>query len=161
MRIPEAWTEASGDLNHLILESAYLHDKTLYRKLNQEMASNLRRRLTRILDLPRRERHDLYHPLLGTIPFAVLAQSLAVNWLSHEGNAMMSGFLDALSIPHDGHGCAQEFPESVPDKKLKSAVNQLSQSYPSEDLYFYLGIFEDLSGTQWDGLRAVRETLKN
>jgi len=62
MRISETWSEISESLNHQIIEAAYLHDKSLYRRLNQEMAKGLRKRTKGVLEMPRAQRHALYRP---------------------------------------------------------------------------------------------------
>lgn len=155
MYCTEAWGTISPSLNHLIFESAYNGDKKLYRRVIQDLAGNLRRRPKVILEMPRSARHELFQPLMGLPAFEVLAQNLIIHWLKQERSGMVIAFLDALGIAHDGRGFADEFPEEVPQAKLKAAVKTLLKEYPEEEVAFYLNIFDSLTGTEWDGLEEL------
>ncbi len=155
MRISEVWSELTPELNHRVLEASYLHDKALYRRLNQEMAKGLGKRPKTILEMPRLERHSLYQPLLGMNIYMVLAQNLTINWLSYEATSLLTSFLDALGIEHDGKGCAEAFPEDVPKAKLVKAMKSLVDAGDKEGALFYLSIFPDISGIEWKAYDAA------
>lgn len=158
MRISEVWSELSPELNHRVLESGYLHDKALYRKLNREMAKGLGKRPKSILEMPRKERHGLYQPLLGMPIYMVMAQNLTINWLSNEATSLLTSFLDQLGIEHDGKGCAEDFPEEVPKAKLVKAMKSLVDAGDKDGALFYLCIFPDISGIEWkDYDKALEE----
>lgn len=157
MHISTAWSEISSELNHTIFECAYLNDKSLYRRLNRELAQGLRKRPKQILEMPRKERHEQFQPLISMPLYFVLAQNTAINWLTYDGNHLMVAFLDALDIPHDGKGCSDRFPGDVDSKKLKTAMEKLISGEDSEAALFYLSIFPDISGTHWDGYAKALE----
>lgn len=159
MQISRAWADISPELNHRILECAYLNDKTLYRKLNRELAQGLRKRPKQLLEMPRRKRHELFQPILSIPVYLVLAQNTAINWLTHDGSELMVAFLDGLEIAHDGRGCYERFPDDVDEKKLTSAMQQLIQGDDPEASVFYLSIFPDISGTQWKSYSKVLEKV--
>ncbi|MGF1678354.1 MAG: hypothetical protein ACFCUX_04075 [Candidatus Methylacidiphilales bacterium] len=162
MLICELWKELSPELNHKILEAACLHDKTLYRKVHGELAPALKKRPKQVLDLPRAERHELYRPLLQIPIYFVLAQNLAINWLGHEGIELLTTFLDALGIEHDGKGCAEFFPNTVSREDLERAMKALLSStrFSREESVFYLRLFPDISGVEWDDYEAVLEKTR-
>ncbi|MEM6884922.1 MAG: hypothetical protein AAF571_07805 [Verrucomicrobiota bacterium] len=149
MRISEVWSELSPELNHRVLEAGYLHDKVLYRKLNQEMARGLGKRPKVLKEMPRKERHELYRALLGMPIYMVIAQNLTINWLSHEATSLLTTFLDQLGVEHDGKGCAEEFPEEVVKPKLIKAMKALLDQGDRDGALFYLWIFPDISGIEW------------
>ncbi|MEO0453364.1 MAG: hypothetical protein AAFY98_04420 [Verrucomicrobiota bacterium] len=151
----EAWAGISQELNHRILECVYLGDKKLYRRLVNDLSAQLRKRTKVILETPRSGRHQLFQPLLTLPNVEVLAQNLAIHWLSHERSDMVTGFLDHLGIEHDGHGFVDEFPDDLPAKKLKSAVDQMKKDFPEEEIWFYLRIFSSLTGTTWENLEKL------
>lgn len=155
MYCTQAWGTISSDLNHRVLESAYLNDKKLYRRLVQDMAMNLRKRPKVVLEMPRTARHELFQPLLQLPQFEVLAQNLVIHWLSQEKREMVTGFLDHLKIPHDENGFAEDFPEDMPKGSLKKAVDRLLKEGPEEDVWFYLRIFDNLTGTEWKALEEL------
>ncbi|MEM1158205.1 MAG: hypothetical protein AAF649_00230 [Verrucomicrobiota bacterium] len=159
MRISEVWSELSPELNHRVLESGYLNDKTLYRKLNREMAKGLGKRPKGLLEMPRKERHALYQPLLGMPIYMVMAQNLTITWLSHEAASLLTTFLDQLGIEHDGKGCAENFPEEVSKAKLIKAMNSLMHESDKEGALFYLSIFPDISGVEWKAYDKALEEV--
>jgi len=158
MRISEIWSELSPELNHRVLEAGYLHDKALYRKLNREMAQGLGKRPKGLMEMPRKERHALYQPLLGMSIYMVMAQNLTINWLTHEATSLLTSFLDQLGIEHDGKGCAEEFPEEITKTKLVKAMKLLIDEGDKGGALFYLSIFPDISGIEWkDYDKALEE----
>lgn len=151
----EAWKEVTLDLNHEVLEAAYVHEKKLYRRLVQEMAQNLRKRPQMLLEMPRRERHAVFYPLLQLPHFDLTAQNLIIVWLSKTKAPMMTAFLDALGIAHDGKGYADEFPETVDEAGLKRAVEELYDKFPHDAVGLYLRVLDRVSGVAWPALPAL------
>lgn len=158
MRISKVWSDLSPELNHRVLEAGYLHDKALYRKLNQEMARGLGKRTKSLLEMPRQQRHMLYQPLLAMPIYMVMAQNLTINWLSHEATSLLTSFLDQLGIEHDGKGCAEAFPDEVTKAKLTKAMKSLIAEGDTEGALFYLKIFPDISGVEWKDYDAALES---
>lgn len=155
MLCSQAWGSIDPSLNHRIFESAYVGDKKLYRRAIQDLSANLRRRPKLVLEMPRAARHELFQPLMGLPVFEVLAQNLVIHWLKQDRADMVIAFLDALGIGHDGRGFVDDFPEKMPKAKLKSAMKNLLQDYPQEEVAFYLTIFDTLSGAQWEDLEEL------
>ncbi|MFZ5807128.1 MAG: hypothetical protein ACOY3I_07985 [Verrucomicrobiota bacterium] len=162
MRAYEAWSELSQNLHHEILESAYIHNKKLYRNLIEDMAQNLRFRPQRLLDTPRKERHAQFHILLGLPNFDILAQNLLMSWLLCAEWTMMGAFLDELKIPHDGKGCVEHLPEKVDENLLKKSVENLYQKFDPEKVSLYLKTFDTVGGQHWitpEMIHAKAETI--
>lgn len=149
MRAFQIWNDLSVNLNHEILESAYLNNKKLYRSLVDEMAKNLHQRSQKLLDTPRAERHIAFKGILLLPNFDVLTQNLLMSWLLHSESALMAAFLDELKIPHDGRGCVEELPEKVDDKLFSSAVAALYKKFDQEKVTVYLKTFDSVGGRNW------------
>ena len=151
----EVWKSVPAALTHAVLETAYVHEKKLYRQLVSEMSANLRKREQFVLKMPRAERHALFQPLLALPNFEIIGQNLFITWLGMTQETMMTAFLDHLGIKHDGHGYAEAFPESVEDGKLKKAVESLYAAYPEDKVNVYLGVMERVSGVSWPALAPL------
>jgi hypothetical protein len=102
------------------------------------------------LDVDRKARHLA---TLGSVPDSVAARALIVYHLA-EQRPMMSAFLDALGIEHED-GLIKE--ESVkPDAgKIGSAVAQLGQQFPAEDVRLYLTTLLSQDPETWGALQDV------
>ncbi len=146
----QAWTHISPGLNHRIFESACLNDKKLYRTAINDLATHLRKRPQKLLDMPRAERHALFEPLMGLPQLDILAQNLIILWLSTDRVDMLNDFLDSLGIEHDDQGCADSIPETMDPGKIAAAVTSLRKKYPSEDVDLYLRVFDRISGVKWE-----------
>ena len=154
----ELWGDLSKELNHQILEAAYVHEKRLYRHAVQDLSGALRKRPQLILEIPRGQRHELFQPLLALPHFDTLGYNLVINWLGTCCTAMLVDFLDAAGVAHNGKGTAEEFPESVPVARLEKACTLLYGKYPPEQVTLYLKLFPNITGAVWEGLeKQVRK----
>jgi hypothetical protein len=89
---------------------------------------------------------------LGSPHFNLLAQNLFIHWLRNHETAMLSDFLGVLGIDHDGHGCVEDFPQSVEPRKAKKAVALIYDRYPQERVEVYLNLLDSITGIEWPGL---------
>lgn len=152
MLVSELWSGLSPELNHEILEAAYEGEKKLYRRVVQDLGAHLRRRPNLLLNMPRAQRHQLFLPLLGLPQCDLLAQNLVMHWLGSTQTPMLIRFLDLSGVAHDGQGFAEEFPQAVPDPKLKTAVETLYAEFDPEKVSLYLRLFPSLTGAAWENL---------
>jgi hypothetical protein len=155
MHAIEFWGTISPSLNQEILETAYLHEKKLYRRVVDDLAANLRKRPKMILEMPRAARHELFRPLLALPAFHLITQNLMIHWLATSQVALMNAFLDVLGIKHDGAGSVDAFPEKVEKSKLSAAVEKLYQDFESDKVTAYLSVFDSISGVEWADLNSL------
>ncbi|MEM9400606.1 MAG: hypothetical protein AAF984_10390 [Verrucomicrobiota bacterium] len=160
MQAYEAWSELSPELNHEILESAYLNNKKLYRTVLEECGSQLRKRVAGLKQLPRKERHMIFLPVLSLPMCHVVTQNLLMNWLGKDKVEMLNKFLDGLNIEHDGSGCASNFPEKMDSETLKLAVDTLYEKFDESAVSLYLKTFDSLTGMNWSGIDDLIRTNK-
>jgi hypothetical protein len=155
MHAIELWSTLSPALNHEILETAYLNEKKLYRRVVDDIAANLRKRPKMILEMPRQARHELFRPLLQLPGFHIITQNLLIHWLATTQTALMNAFLDGLAIKHDGAGSVDAFPESVDKAKLAGTVQKLYADFEEEKVTAYLSVFDSISGVKWPDLEPL------
>ncbi len=155
MHAIEFWSTISPSLNQEILETAYLNEKKLYRRVVDDLAANLRKRPKVVLEMPRQARHELFRPLLQLPNLHILSQNLFIHWLATTQVPLMNAFLDALDIKHDGAGSVEAFPATVEKKKLSAAVDKLYAGFEQEKVSAYLSVFDSISGAKWDDLGSL------
>ena len=86
----------------------------------------------------------------------VAAQVLQL-WLLKGHTTLLTAFLDGLGIPHDGEGAAEDIPDNLDAKKLKSTVTSLLKSHDPEIVKIYLHIFQLQRTEGWPELTALIE----
>jgi len=86
----------------------------------------------------------------------VAAQVLQL-WLLKGHTALLTAFLDGLGIEHDGEGAAEDIPDELDAKKLKSTVTSLFKAHDPEIVGIYLHIFQLQKSGGWAELAALIE----
>lgn len=141
-------------LSQEILENAYANDKPLYKTVLAAVAEATRVRPVFFEKKPRAQRHADMISALGRPRMEEAAASLIRGWLVKAQGAMLADFLDGLGIQHE-KGVVEEFPDSVPDDRLKSAVEGLLTRHRRECVVVYLNAISATSGVTWKNLDAL------
>mgnify|MGYP000879397274 CR=1 FL=1 len=81
----------------------------------------------------------------------VAAQVLQL-WLLKAHQPLLTAFLDGLGIAHDGEGAADDLPDTLDAKKLKSTVAALVKQFDPEVVAIYLRIFQTQKAGGWPEL---------
>ncbi len=90
---------------------------------------------------------------------AEVAEQVIQIWLMKAHQPMLIEFLDGMGIEHDGEGAADDLPEKLDAKKLKSTVTKLLDQNDSEIVAAYLHIFQGQRPEGWDSLdKLISET---
>lgn len=92
--------------------------------------------------------------LRGSVEIATQVLQL---WLLKAHPALLTSFLDGLGIEHDGEGAADDIPDNLDAKKLKSTVNDLLKNHDPELVRIYLHIFQLQRANGWEELTALIE----
>jgi hypothetical protein len=87
----------------------------------------------------------------------VAAGTLLRTWLVKKHQAMLVDFLNALEIPNE-NGVVEDLPQSVPDAKLKAAVDQVLAKHPQEAVAVYLNAFNGMNEANWPNLKTLLES---
>lgn len=114
--------------------------------------------LKRFAKLPEEQRKGYVRRTLRDKQAADLSLYVVSAALTRTRADMISAFLDALELPHEGPSLSVdgEIPEP-PAKKLKGAVDQLLAAYPARDVAIYLHAFASQPDVHWPGLDARLE----
>lgn len=73
--------------------------------------------------------------------------------LTRRNAAMISAFLDAVELPHEGASLSVEGEIAQPPaKKLKTAIDQLLAAYPPREVAIYLNAFASQPDVHWSAL---------
>jgi hypothetical protein len=83
----------------------------------------------------------------------VAAQVLQLK--GHTG--LLKGFLDGLGIEHDGEGAAEDIPDELDAKKLKSTITGLLKDHDPEIVKIYLHIFQLQRSGGWSEITSLIE----
>jgi hypothetical protein len=86
----------------------------------------------------------------------VAAQVLQL-WLLKGHTSLLKGFLDGLGIEHDGEGAAEDIPDDLDAKKLKSTVTGLLKDHDPEIVKIYLHIFQLQRSDGWPEITSLIE----
>lgn len=86
----------------------------------------------------------------------IAAQVLQL-WLLKGHTELLKAFLDGLGIEHDGEGAAEDIPDELDAKKLKSTVTGLLKKHDAEVVRIYLHIFQLQRSGGWPELTSLIE----
>lgn len=86
---------------------------------------------------------------------AEIATQVLQLWLLKAHPSLLTGFLDGLGIEHDGEGAADDIPDELDAKKLKSTVADLLKKHDPELVGIYLHIFQLQRPEGWEELTKV------
>lgn len=137
----------------------YLRDeqREVYKASISSLAANRKLRPVIVQRKPTPEQIDWLvknAKLRGSVEIATQVLQL---WLLKAHPALLTSFLDGLGIEHDGEGAADDIPDNLDAKKLKSTVNDLLKSHDPELVRIYLHIFQLQRANGWEELTALIE----
>lgn len=137
----------------------YLRDeqREVYKASINSLAANRKLRPVFVQRKPTPEQIDWLvknAKLRGSVEIATQVLQL---WLLKAHPALLTSFLDGLGIEHDGEGAADDIPDNLDAKKLKSTVNDLLKSHDPELVRIYLHIFQLQRANGWEELTALIE----
>ena len=138
----------------------YLRDeqRDVYKASLASLSANRKQRPVFIQRKPTREQIDWLVKnvkLRGSVEIATQVLQL---WLLKAHPDLLTRFLDGLGIEHDGEGAAEDIPDELDAKKLKSTVADLLQNHDPELVRIYLHIFQLQRTGGWEELTALIES---
>jgi hypothetical protein len=140
---------------HDILLSTQKDNKKLYRKAVEIMAPAMGRRLPKVLEMPKLERHAAFVQLLARSESEPLSFNLLSQWLLREQSPMLCDWLDTLGIAHDSSGCTGAFPPAPSKEVLRAAAGQLLAKYSPGLVLLYLATFNEIDEVRWKALEEL------
>jgi hypothetical protein len=146
----------SPSLAQEILNYAYESDKALYRTTLAAVADSRKLRPVFMERQPRPQRHAAMIATLTRPSLELITGNLIRSWLLKKYNGMLVDFLNSLGIAHK-EGVVEELPPTIDDDKLKVAIAELLNKYPSEVVAVYLNAFNEMNEVEWTNLKAMLE----
>jgi hypothetical protein len=137
-----------------ILEKAHETDRDTYRATMAAVADAKKLRPQFFERMPRATRHTDMIAMLAKPRLELAAANLIRNWLMKHRKDMLTDFLDALAIPHK-EGAVDDLPATMPDEKLKPAVDKLLTKFPPEEVAVYLNAFDSMNEIRWTNLDTM------
>jgi hypothetical protein len=154
------WKKMDPQRVHEILLSVQEGNKKLYRTTVEIMAPHIGMRPVKVLEMPKTERHAAFAQLLAKPALEELSFNLISTWLMHTQKELLSAWLDALQIPHDGSGCANTFPPCPDKTKLQQAVEKLLSQFEPRLVALYLRTFNEIDEVRWQPLAEILDSDK-
>ena len=138
----------------------YLRDeqREVYKASISSLAANRKLRPVFVQRRPTPEQIDWLVKnvkLRGSVEIATQVLQL---WLLKAHPALHTSFLYGLGIEHDGEGAADDIPDNLDAKKLKSTVNDLLKNHDPELVRIYLHIFQLQRANGWEELTQLIES---
>ena len=87
-----------------------------------------------------------------------IAEHIIQLWLMKAHQEMLTTFLDGVGIEHDGEGAAEEIPDEIDAKKLKTTVTKLLKDHEPEAVRIYLHVFQMQRSEGWPELTELIES---
>ena len=141
----------SPELANEILDDTFKEDKQVYKAIGAEVAGALKLRPVFFEQKPRNERNKIILDMLTRPRMQATAATLLRGWLVKTEAPMLSDFLETLGIPHKA-GVVEDFPETIDDSKLNTAIDKLLEKYPHEKVLVYLNSFSAMNDAPWEAL---------
>ncbi|MDF1823122.1 MAG: hypothetical protein P1U68_00680 [Verrucomicrobiales bacterium] len=86
-----------------------------------------------------------------------IAEHVIQLWLMKAHQTVLVEFLDGVGIEHDGEGAAEDIPEKINAKKLKSTVEKLLKDHDPEVIRVYLHVFQKQRAEGWPEITSLIE----
>ncbi|MEM6915457.1 MAG: hypothetical protein AAF491_02730 [Verrucomicrobiota bacterium] len=87
-----------------------------------------------------------------------IAEHIIQLWLMKAHQSLLIQFLDGVGIEHDGEGAAEDLPEKLDAKKLKSTVTKLLKDHDPGVVRVYLHVFQTQRSEGWEELAQLIES---
>lgn len=137
----------------------YLRDeqREVYKATINSLAANRKFRPVIIQRKPVTEQIDWILKNVKLRGSAEIAAQVLQLWLLKGHTGLLKGFLDGLGIEHDGEGAAEDIPDDLDAKKLKSTVTALLKDHDAEVVKIYLHVFQLQRSGGWPEITSLIE----
>ena len=140
------------DLRQQIIQYVQTDERPAYRALIDNLAQQRRLRPQFILEKSRPKQAEWLLAQLNLKINDPIAEQLLQIWLLKSQGAMLTPFLDAVGIAHDGKGQVEDLPEEIAEDKAAAGVQALLAAYPPKQAALYLHMFQLQKPGGWEGL---------
>lgn len=96
-------------------------------------------------------------PLLTWKIYGGVTEQILQLWLLKAKTPMLTAFLDATGIKHDGKGQVDDLPDEIDAKKVKAGVDAMLKDNPAKHVAIYLHLFQQQKEGGWPAITAELE----
>jgi len=146
------------ELRKQIITYVQTDERPAYRAVIDSLAGQRKLRPQFILEKSRAQQADWLTEQLAAKVNDPVAEQLLQIWLLKSQPTMLTTFLDAVGIAHDGKGQVDELPEEITEEKANEGIQALLAALPAPQVGLYLHMFQLQRPEGWPGLnKAIAE----
>lgn len=147
------------ELRQQIVSYVQTDERPAYRAVITSLAAQRKLRPQFILEKSRAQQAEWLTTQLSAKGNDEVAEQLLQIWLLKSQPTMLTTFLDAVGIAHDGKGQVDELPEEIPEDKANAGITALLAAFPGPQVALYLHMFQLQRTDGWPGLtKAIADT---
>jgi hypothetical protein len=153
----------SPELRQQIISYMQNDERPAYRAVLNSLAAQRKLRPQFILEKSRPQQAEWLVAQLSYKGNDPVAEQLLQIWLLKAQPTMLTTFLDAVGIQHDGKGQVDELPEEIAEDKANAGIEALLAAFPANQVALYLHMFQLQRTGGWPGLAeaiAKHEAVK-
>jgi hypothetical protein len=153
------WKRIPPDRRQLAVEAFWQDEDAIEQQAEAllAIASHLRFRPKTVRTLPL-DKRVRYLSTMPVVSDAVAGRVLVSYHLTHQ-RPLLSAFLDALGIAHDGGVLAAEEIKAPAPDQLKEAAAKVQAEFPKEDVELYFLTLLAQDPETWGGLAEILESI--
>jgi hypothetical protein len=161
MTAPLLLEQISPELRQEIFRYLQQDERPAYRTVIHSLTSARKLRPQFILEKSRLQQQEwLISQLKMKANHSVIEQLLQI-WLLKSQTSLLTTFLDAVGISHDGKGQVDTLPEDIETEKATLGIQALLASHPAENAKVYLHLFQLQKPGGFPGLaKAIQSEAK-
>jgi len=157
MKAYQLVTAIGPELQQQVISYMQTAQRAAYRAVVQTLASQRKLRPVFILDKTKVQQAAWMIDMLRVKSNDTIAEQVLQIWLLKGQPTMLTTFLDAAGIAHDGKGEVEELPDDIPADKAEAAVAALLKEFPVKQVALYLHMFQMQRTDGWPSLAAAIE----
>ena len=157
MKSHEIFQAITPELRTGILTWVQTEAKEAFNAALFEVGAKRKLRPQYFLPKSRQERVQWLVPYLGWKAYDGVTEQVLQLWLLKSKAAMLTTFLDAAEIKHDGEGQVDDLPDEISAKKAKAAVDATLKENPPMEVAIYLQLFQRQKDGGYPALAAELE----
>lgn len=149
-----------AELQQQIMSYMQTEQRAAYRAVVQSLAAQRKLRPVFVMNKTKEQQAAWVVDLLRLKGNDAVAEQLLQIWLLKGQPTMLTTFLDAVGIEHDGNGEVTELPEEIAVDKAKAAIDALLAKFSPKQAALYLHMFQLQKPGGWPGLAEAMGTCE-
>ncbi len=158
MKAFEIFQEISPETTHSVFQFLRDEQREVYTASLSSLAANRKLRPVFVQRKPAAAQIEWLAKNIKLRGSAEIAEHVMQLWLMKAHQDVLVQFLDGVGISHDGEGAAEDLPEALDPKKVKSTIEKLLKDHDAEVVKIYLSVFQLQRSNGWDAISDIIAT---